>query len=506
MLSEPRPLATAPARGQPPRPAAAAVVAAVPVAFGAPRDPGLVRLRRLLFLFIALWVFEGALRKWVFPGLSNPLLVVRDPVLLLIYWQAAGRGLLPRHPLVFIFLILGLICFLVTLVMTPTSPFIAAYGFRANFLHLPLIFLMPRVFDRADVITVGRWLLRLAPGMAALVFLQFSSPTTSWINTGAGGGEGGQMESALGHVRAAGTFSFTNGLVGYAGLVLVFFLYQTLVKRTFGRGEWLGAGGALVIMITLSGNRALVGVTALVLAAVVGVCFVRPTFLRSSLKLVALTLAVVFVLGSFAVFREGMDVFSNRFGGQKNVRAGFVDRYFSGFFVSDRVWQIAPLEGLGLGRGTNAAAGMMTGTRTMMLAEGEWDRMILETGPMLGSVYLLTRVLLAGALGFAAFQGLRGNGDPLASLIFAGCFSEVVQGQFAQPTGLGFAVIAAGLCLSAARPPVAPAVAAVVAAAPLPPGATPEPTPVARRRGRSAYAERLHGAVAPGPSDPAPLP
>ena len=43
---------------------------------------------RLIFLLFLLLIFEGALRKWVLPGLSNPLLFIRDPFLLAIYIKA----------------------------------------------------------------------------------------------------------------------------------------------------------------------------------------------------------------------------------------------------------------------------------------------------------------------------------------------------------------------------------------------------------------------------------
>ena len=45
-------------------------------------------LRRMIWLYFALLIIEGALRKWALPSLSAPLLVIRDPVVLLIYVQA----------------------------------------------------------------------------------------------------------------------------------------------------------------------------------------------------------------------------------------------------------------------------------------------------------------------------------------------------------------------------------------------------------------------------------
>lgn len=498
-------------------PAAAVAVAAVPVAL----EPAAIarartRIRRLIWLYVFLWLVEGALRKWILPGLANPLLVVRDPVLLLIYFLAVGKkGLLPTQPLVFAFLGLGVVSVAVTLVATSTPPVVAAFGFRANFLHLPLVFLLPRVLDRADVVRVGRWLLLAAGPMAVIVLGQFVAPAGSWLNAGAGGGLDGQLESAMGHVRASGTFSFTNGLVGFTALVSAFFLYRVLYPRVYPRWLWLGSGGALVVMTTLSGNRSLVGVVGLTLAALVLVCVLRPAFLAASLKILVLVALVMVALGSFAVFRQGLDVFAYRFGDEQNVRTGFFERYLTSVTIAPAVWRRAETHpaGLGLGLGTNAGAGLLTGgKRDMLLAESEWDRMVLEMGPFLGLLYLGLRVGLTVHVGHRAWKSLRGRGegDPLALLLFAGCFSDLLFGQFAQPTALGFTCIAGGLVLAATRTP-APGVVgggdAVIendVASPTKPvrKAAPVPGPAAPRRGRSAYAERLHNPPAAGNPKP----
>jgi hypothetical protein len=41
-------------------------------------------IRLLIWVYFWLLLGEGALRKWIFPSLSGPLLIVRDPVLLAI--------------------------------------------------------------------------------------------------------------------------------------------------------------------------------------------------------------------------------------------------------------------------------------------------------------------------------------------------------------------------------------------------------------------------------------
>ena len=58
-------------------------------------QPSYLSLRILLWCYFGLLLSEGALRKWFFPSLSTPLLIVRDPVLFLMYAVAMAQGIFP---------------------------------------------------------------------------------------------------------------------------------------------------------------------------------------------------------------------------------------------------------------------------------------------------------------------------------------------------------------------------------------------------------------------------
>ena len=45
-------------------------------------------LKRWIWVYFWLLIFEGVFRKWIVPSLSGPLLLVRDPVAVIIYIQA----------------------------------------------------------------------------------------------------------------------------------------------------------------------------------------------------------------------------------------------------------------------------------------------------------------------------------------------------------------------------------------------------------------------------------
>ena len=451
-------------------------------------------LRRLMWLYLLLWVIEGALRKWIAPEFATPLLIVRDPVLLTLYFLAWRRGVFPMNFFVWFVTGLGIIALIVSVVFTDVPLAVEIYGWRTNFLHLPLIFLIPAIFDGNDVRRVGLWTLVCAIPMAPLVLLQFVSRSSSWLNVGAGGGLNGMLGAANGHIRPSGTFSFTNGLSGFSILVTAFFLWPLFEKKLFPRVLWLASGGALIVLIALSGSRSVAGAAALIVATTILISFVQPRYWSSTVKLVAVLGAVILVVGSFAVFKQGMDVFASRFGSSQSVQHGFIGRFFESLYKPLAVIDAAKPAGVGLGLGTNVASGIINeGKRQFLLAEGDMARIILESGPILGVTYQLMRMALAAYIGARAFGSLVQRANTLPLLMFSGIVAVLLVGEFSQPTELGFATISAGLCLAANRPRVAESESAPAMMSTPAPAALASP-PV--RRGRSAYAEQLHGPAA----------
>ena len=181
-------------------------------------------IRRLIWLYFFLLMFEGALRKWMLPGLSNPLLLVREPVVVIIYLLAVAEGIFVFNVVVTALVCLGGAATFFSLTVGSNDPLVTTYGFCANFLHIPLVFIIPAVMGREHVIKLGRWALVLSVPMAILMVIQFRSPPDAWINCGAGGGTGSQMRAALGKIRPPGFFTFIIGAAQYLAFTVVFLL------------------------------------------------------------------------------------------------------------------------------------------------------------------------------------------------------------------------------------------------------------------------------------------
>ncbi len=87
------------------------------------RSNAVRNIQRLLWLYIFLLVVEGALRKWIVPQLSNPLLLVRDPIALLIYALAIRAHIWPRNLFMYFLAPIALLSWLVAiLVLEPYVP------------------------------------------------------------------------------------------------------------------------------------------------------------------------------------------------------------------------------------------------------------------------------------------------------------------------------------------------------------------------------------------------
>ncbi|MGZ4985536.1 MAG: hypothetical protein ACXV8A_05550, partial [Chthoniobacterales bacterium] len=163
-----------------------------------PNEKKLRRIRQLIWLYFWLLLFEGALRKWVVPQFSNPLLIVRDPVVLLIYYYALRAHVFPNNAWFWSLAVIAALSSALSVVvlwvyLPPTLiGLITAFGFRSNFLHLPLIFVIARVLRPEDIKRFGWWALLIMVPMAAIMVGQFRAAPDAFLNRTAGG-EGEMM-------------------------------------------------------------------------------------------------------------------------------------------------------------------------------------------------------------------------------------------------------------------------------------------------------------------------
>jgi hypothetical protein len=177
--------------------------------------------KHLLLLFSLLVVFEGALRKWVAPGLATPLYVLKDGVLLLAlaaFFTARTERVALPPPLwktAFPFL-LGAYGFIVVLQgfnLRQPNLLVGLFGIKNHLLYASLLVLMPAVVRTVRI--PSRWLKAYLLGIALPVLLlgvyQYYQPPGHWINRYVAETE---YIAALpgGKPRITGTFSYIGGM------------------------------------------------------------------------------------------------------------------------------------------------------------------------------------------------------------------------------------------------------------------------------------------------------
>lgn len=413
----------------------------------------LIWLKRGVWLYFYLLLFEGALRKWILPGFSDALLVVRDPLALLLLFFAWKANLLKINAYIIAMSAISLLAVITTFLTGHQNFIVTIYGARILLIQFPFIFLIGSVFNRKDVLQLGRHLLWIAIPMTILVALQFYSPQSAWVNRGVGGDlEGAGFSGAMGYFRPPGTFSFTNGNTFFYQLLACYVLIYWLSEKYINRIVLVAATLCLVIAIPLSISRTLLFSVIISLIFYLTALYFKPNFLKKLTLFLASIVLVGFIVLNLKFVGTATEAFTSRFESASESEGGLegtlVDRYLGGFLSATSGSDTIPFFGYGMGMGTNAGSQLLTGDRMFLIAEEEWARTIGEMGLVLGLGVIIIRVLLSLNLSLLSFKVL-GHQNDVPWMLISFVLLILPQGQWAQPTALGFAILSSGLVLAA---------------------------------------------------------
>jgi len=415
-----------------------------------------IRLIKLgIWGYFLLLIFEGALRKWFLPGLATPLLIVRDPLVLWVFYLTWKQDLFPRNVYLNGMMILGSVAILTAVLFGHGNAQVAIYGARALTIHFPFLFIMGKVMDHDDVIKMGKVALWIAIPMTLLIAVQFYSPQSAWVNKGLGDdAETAGFSGAMGFFRPPGTFSFTTGNSLFYSFISCFVFYFWLNLHYINRWVLILATIALFVAIPLSISRSLLA--QVVLSAVFLVLAVIRNPVYSGKIIIAAVIGVVglILLGRAEFFQTATEVFSTRIDNASGTEGGLegtlVDRFFGEMINAFKGSTEQPFFGYGLGMGTNAGSKLLTGERNFLIAEGEWGRVIGEMGLILGLFLLIIRLSFIFKVAIASLKKL-GSGDLLPWMLLSFGLLIMAQGGWAQPTALGFYTLIAGLLMASLK-------------------------------------------------------
>jgi hypothetical protein len=420
----------------------------------------------ILDLFFLVTLAQGAIRKWVAPGLSLEIEFFRDtlPVLALITCKPHVRRQLGRFSGRAATLLWAYASAAVFAAFSPGLPvFVVLVGIRTHFAYLPLALLMPIYLKSwTHGLRKFRQLLMLAVPILLLGLFQTTQPAGSvwnrYVDPEVAVATFGAGDSA----RATGTFAYITEFASFAEIcaiitvLLILTSESNIVGRLWNAGLLIMALGAMMA----SGSR---GVVAMFGAQVLGIAALGYSIRAIAMRHLLPFLAIVLLAAAASVMVLDRQAANFLLRAQDLGTSDTSERVGAGLFEWLEVMYQYPL-GVGLGAGHQAFYAVMLDIGTPDLWEAELSRLAFELG--LGVIfYIAFKVTLVGQL-LARVKATRTRAGRLTLamcittltplIVTSSVYEPLTNAAFWAFVGVGFWVVklkaAALLALPAAAP------------------------------------------------------
>jgi len=254
---------------------------------------GVRMILSLIALYVLLWGFEGALRKWV-PSSANILYFTRDAIILgslflLSVTLPSGRRTIWKS--IFWIFALFLLCMAALSVISENNTLTAALiGVRAYIAPLFLILLVAQYAEPSALRTIRTAMAIVVLANLPIAIIQVTSPVSALINLQVGGSESIFVNGGT-TVRASGTFSAPAGIISLVGLGTALSM-GGIAERSERRLQTASLIAVLALAV-LSGSRG-----AILQASVIVGVFLLVFLLRGTLRSAAIALGTFVAIGS----------------------------------------------------------------------------------------------------------------------------------------------------------------------------------------------------------------
>ncbi|WP_263350328.1 hypothetical protein [Acidicapsa acidisoli] len=370
------------------------------------------------FYFATFWaiIFTGAVRKWLFPGVSI-LYLLQDVPISLAYIYAIWVGLFDRG-----YLLLGMILVsavlilqgLLQIIIVGLPIFVATVGIHNYLFYLPMLIVFPICLtEKYRRIFIWSNLLLSIP-MCALAIAQAESSTSAWINKTSEGDAFGLPGADI--ARVSGTFNFTVFYGIWVSIAVAFCMGEWLLpkeRRTIGN-RWLliACTFAANLCHLVSGSRSAI---ALAGAAILGglVCAIVLGSTRAILAIGGICILMPAAAAmTYVISPSEFNIVLERFTGASYVENS-KGRLTDGLIGFATIPQFS-LIGAGIGLGVDAShlGDSNTYNYTYDLSEGDTIRNVMELGTPVGFFYIMIRFGFLLAMVVVAVRIVRGGTSP----------------------------------------------------------------------------------------------
>ena len=362
----------------------------------------------ILAVFVLL-VFEGALRKWLFPGAQSLIYLAKDVVLICAYLgfffdSRKDRSGVQNAASIRIMLFGGAI-FGCIQIFNPNSPslLIGLTGFKSYFLYAPIAFILPYIIkSKQHLLNLIRQYLILAIPVAALGFIQIAAGPESFLNTYVSHSEDATALAHFGRewdlVRTSGTFSYIQGYTAFLTFVSFLAIGYNLAQGWRVKNNLLPLCALTLVVGAMFTTGALTPVyTLLVMAPIIlWLATIRRILaLQTALRL--FVILPIITLVALNVSPRAFDAFVNRATDATTDNA--LDRFLSPIFETIEALSQTPVFGIGIGTTHPAALTIMGVEFPWWLkdiwSETEMARVTVELGAVGLILTLALRILIA---------------------------------------------------------------------------------------------------------------
>lgn len=352
-------------------------------------------VRAVIFIFV-LSLVEGPMRKWILPGLSGPLTLLRDPIVIALYGYCLATGMIRTRGLAEIWLTFAVLTSIIGLfqyIVVGLPAWGWALGVRTYWLYMPLAFVVAKTFNAGDVHRFLKMCLWIAVPYSLLVAAQYDAPPNSFLNRGVGGDEEGAVGLARDIVRPFGLFTYTGPNVLFTAFMIAVFAayFFATIRDKLRFFLLLTAGLAVGSMAVLTGSRVIYFFVACIsIVSIFGLFLARPTV--RSLKRILGVFFFILLAGFLlvVVYPDMLKAMQDRVEQASRSEGGLWNRiYYSGFSFLDAIAE-AQFFGAGIGAGAPGVARFL-GLPNLFLGEADTQRNVRELGLLLGVVFLILR-------------------------------------------------------------------------------------------------------------------
>lgn len=391
--------------------------------------------RRAIKAVFVILVLEGALRKWVLPQASEMIYFLKDLVLLggyVGFLTSGNKFLIKNNVINILILLVAGWCFFQAFNPSLGSPLIGVLGLRSYLFYIPLMWIMPSLFQSEEELYkfLRSHLLLLIP-VGILGIIQFFSPASSPVNAYAWGEEGPGIATfgfgADAPVRVTSTFSYISGYSLYLPVCLSLLIPLLSIKQS-QKWRWLTVVELLLLSVNLlmTGSRTPVFASILFLLCYTGIrVLMQPSTLLKVVQKFSIPAVLIFTAVAFR-FRSATDAFWRRATINQDVSA----RISGGFMEPLEFFQHKGLDGYGTGATHQAVASLqrilgLPGGETIHVAyEAEMGRVALELGPFGFLLWYGLRISIIIGL-WLVFLKLKSSF--LRQLALAACLIQLIQ-------------------------------------------------------------------------------